>query len=46
LVATLLVEGKTYCHLAQTPQCLSSPPLWQARVPSPSKMIMEQNLLQ
>jgi hypothetical protein len=44
LVATLLVERKTCCHLAQAPQCLSPPLLQQGRVPLPLKVTMEHEV--
>jgi hypothetical protein len=36
LVATLFTKRKIRCHLVQALKCPSPPPLWWARVPSPS----------
>jgi hypothetical protein len=44
LVATLLVECKTCCHLAQAPQCVSPHPLRQARVSLPLEVTMEHEV--
>jgi hypothetical protein len=44
LVATLLVERKTCCHLAQAPQCPSPSPLQQARVSLPLEVTMEHEV--
>jgi len=44
LVATLLVEHKTCCHLAQAPQCPLPPPLRQAMVLLPLEVIMEHEV--
>ncbi len=44
LVATLLAQCKTHCRLAQAPQCPSLPPSQQARVPSPSEVMVEHEV--
>jgi hypothetical protein len=44
LVVTLLTQRKTYHHFVQIPQFLSPPPLRQAKVPSPLKVIVEHEV--